>query len=88
MFYPRAGGKLAENGVANAKQRFRRLFLCSESWQVGRCVAGGFRGSASPFGFVYANKVRDKLLFCLNFVAASSSGLLQLPRLAVAVLAL
>nr|DAA04286.1 TPA_inf: HDC15105 [Drosophila melanogaster] len=31
---PRAGGKLAENGVANAKQRFRRLFLCSESWQV------------------------------------------------------
>jgi len=33
------------------------------------------------FGFVYANKVRDKLLFCLNFVAAWSLGLLQLPLL-------
>jgi len=39
------------------------------------------RDTCPSFGFVYANKVRDKLLFCLNFVAAWSLGLLQLPLL-------
>jgi len=61
-----------EDGVATAKQRFRRVFLCSESRA---------EETRPSFGFVYANKVRDKLLFCLNFVAAWSLGLLQLPLL-------